>query len=93
VSIWSLYATRILDGQTSVELRRKFRFPAVRQVVRLTGIAGEWSTSENHCQFRAANGAVLNYWKSTGTITFQGPEFAAAELKAMVLQRAFVVKQ
>jgi hypothetical protein len=68
-------------------------FKAVRQVVRRTGIAGEWSVTQNHCQFRAANGAVLNYWKSTGTITFQGPEFPAAELQAMVLQRAFVIKQ
>jgi hypothetical protein len=38
-------------------------FKAVRQVVRRTGIAGEWSVTQNHCQFRAANGAVLNYWK------------------------------
>jgi len=68
-------------------------FKAVRQVVRRTGIAGEWSVTQNHCQFRAANGAVLNYWKSTGTINFQGPESAAAELKTTILQRALVIRR
>jgi hypothetical protein len=67
-------------------------FNALRQVVSLTGIAGEWTKTENHCQFRAGSGAVLNYWKTTGTITFQGSERAAAELKAMLLRRAIVVE-
>ena len=50
----------------------------------------EWTKGKNgHRQFRPANGAVLNYWKSTETITFQGRELPAAELKAMVLQRAY----
>jgi hypothetical protein len=67
-------------------------FNALRQVVSLTGIAGRWTKTENHCQFRAGSGAVLNYWKTTGTITFQGSERAAAELKAMLLRRAIVVE-
>jgi hypothetical protein len=67
-------------------------FNALRQVVSLTGIAGRWTKTENHCQFRAGSGAVLNYWKTTGTITFQGSERAAAELKAMLLRRAVVVE-
>ena len=64
---------------------------AVRKVLTLTGVPGEWIERENHCQFVADNGAVLNYWKSTGTINFQGPEFAAAELKAKLLKRAIVI--
>jgi hypothetical protein len=68
-------------------------FNSLRQVVALTGIAGEWTQRKNHRQFRAANGAVLNYWLTTGTIFFQGPEFAAAELKAVVLQRAIVINR
>jgi hypothetical protein len=67
-------------------------FNALRQVVALTGIAGEWTNEKNHRQFRAGSGAVLNYWKTTGTITFQGSERAAAELKAMLLRRAIVVE-
>jgi hypothetical protein len=68
-------------------------FKALRRVVRLTGIPGEWTKGKNgHRQFRAGSGAVLNYWKTTRTITFQGRELPAAELKAMVLQRAIVIR-
>jgi hypothetical protein len=68
-------------------------FKVLRYVVARTDISGEWTKGDNHRQFRAASGAVLNYWKSKGTITFQGPELAAAKLKAMLLKRAVVVKQ
>jgi hypothetical protein len=68
-------------------------FKALRRLVTLTGIPGEWTKGKNgHRQFRAAGGAVLNYWKTTGTITFQGRDLPAAELKAMVLQRAIVIR-
>jgi hypothetical protein len=63
-------------------------FDALREVMKFTGIAGRWAETKNHCQFRAVSRAVLNYWKTTGTITFQGPEIAAAELKAVFLKRA-----
>jgi hypothetical protein len=52
----------------------------------LTRIEGQWTERTNHCQFHAVSGAVLNYWKSTGTITFQGPELPAEELRAIFLQ-------
>jgi hypothetical protein len=67
-------------------------FKALRYAVKRTGIPGEWTKDRIQYQFRARNGAVLNYWKSTGTINFQGAELAAAELKAMVLRRAIVIK-
>jgi hypothetical protein len=68
-------------------------FKALRRVVTLTGIPGEWKKGENgHRQFRATSGGVLNYWKTTGTITFQGRDLPAAELKAMVLKRAIVIR-
>jgi len=67
-------------------------FKAVRKILALTGVPGEWSKREDHCQFRADNGAVLNYWKKKGTIFFQGPELPAAELKAMFLRRAVIVR-
>jgi hypothetical protein len=55
-------------------------------MVMLTGIAGEWRQGENLHQYRADSGAVLNWWKSTGTVTFQGPEAAAANLKTAFLK-------
>jgi hypothetical protein len=61
-------------------------FQAVRELIATAGIAGQWTERKNHCQFYAASGAVLSYWKSTGTITFQGPKLAAAELRAIFLQ-------
>jgi hypothetical protein len=67
-------------------------FKALRKIVSLIGLEGKWIETKDVCQYRATGGAVLNYWESTGTITFQGPEFAAAELKAMVLRRAIVIK-
>jgi hypothetical protein len=67
-------------------------FDALRKIVELIGVSGRWAETQNHCQFRAPSGAVLNYWKTTGTINFQGSERAAAELKAMVLQRAIVIE-
>ena len=62
-------------------------FNSVRKLIARTGTVGQWNEGENHCQFRAVSKAVLNYWKTTGTITFQGPELAAAELKAVFLKR------
>jgi hypothetical protein len=68
-------------------------FKALRRLVMLTGIPGEWTKGKNgHRQFRTANGAVLNYWKTTGTVTFQGRDLPAAELKAMILKRAIVIR-
>jgi hypothetical protein len=45
-------------------------FDALRKIVELTGVPGRWVETENHCQFRARSGAVLNYWKTTWTINF-----------------------
>jgi hypothetical protein len=67
-------------------------YEALRQAVASTGILGEWTVGKNHCQFHAVSRAVLNYWKTTGTVTFQGPELAAAKLKAIVLKRAVLIK-
>jgi len=68
-------------------------FKILRYVVAHTGIAGEWIKGNNgHRQFRTVNGAVLNYWKTTGTINFQGSQRAAAELRAMLLRRAIVIE-
>ena len=65
-------------------------FETLQSVVMLTGIAGEWRCGENHFQYRANTGAVFNWWKSTGTVTFQGPEAAAMALRAAFLKVASV---
>jgi hypothetical protein len=70
-------------------LARKITCPdldTVRDLVWGTGIDGEWTEMENHCQFRADSGAILNFWRSTGTINFQGPGLAAEEFKTIFLK-------
>jgi hypothetical protein len=57
------------------------KFPALDSIMMRTGIKGKWRRGENYNQYRANSGAVLNWWESTGTITFQGPEAAAEKLK------------
>lgn len=40
-----------------------------------------WSGVRNHFQCRFPNGAVLNWWRSTGTLQVQGPDEPAAVLE------------
>jgi hypothetical protein len=65
---------------------RKFRgsLEELEELVATTGIYGEWIERQQLKQYRADSGAVLNYWESTGTVNFQGPEQAAQELEAAV---------
>ena len=67
-------------------------FEALRKTIALTGISGRWIERNNHCEFRTGDGAVLNYWKSKGTINFQGSELAAEELRIALFKRAVVVQ-
>src|ERR1700738_4172719 len=67
-------------------------FEALRKLIALTGISGRWIERNNHCEFRTGDGAVLNYWKSKGTINFQGSELAAEELRIALFKRAVVVQ-
>jgi hypothetical protein len=64
-------------------MKMKFHgnYKSLQQLMALTGIPGEWREGENHHQYRATTGAVLNWWKSTGTITFQGLESTTNKLK------------
>jgi hypothetical protein len=74
----------------------KRRFPGdfdnLQQVVSVIGIRGVWRKRANHHQYRATTGAVLNWWKSTGTITFGGPESAAKDLEAAFLSVPAVIE-
>jgi hypothetical protein len=61
------------------------KFKNLKQHTALTGVTGEWRRRQNYYQYRAMTGAVLNWWQSTGTITFQGPASAAADFKEAFL--------
>ncbi len=75
----------------------KRRFPGdfdnLQQVVSVIGIRGEWHKRENHHQYRATTGAVLNWWRSTGTILVQGPDLAAKDLEVAFLNATAVIEE
>ena len=65
----------------------KFRgdYLKLKKCVSRTGATGQWRELKNgHKQFRTNTGAILNWWESTGTIQFQGPD------PAMKFERAFI---
>jgi hypothetical protein len=65
----------------SYVMKNKFvgTFEELQSLITRMGISGEWSCPAlNQYQFRANTGAVLNWYKSTGTVSFQGPEVEAA---------------
>lgn len=54
---------------------RKFTgsFEQLASIVTLTGARGHWQERLNgHYQFHSADGAVLNWWATTGTLSLQG---------------------
>jgi hypothetical protein len=65
-------------------MKRKFRgtFEELQELVATTGIDGEWLDQTQVTQYRAKSRAILNFWKSTGTVNFQGRPVAAEELEA-----------
>jgi hypothetical protein len=45
----------------------------LKKCVALTNFSGWWRNLENHQkQYRTDDGAILNWWETTGTIMFQG---------------------
>jgi len=65
----------------------KFRgtYQELQNRISLTGIAGEWEDRGNLKQYRAHDGAILNFWESTGTVYFDrdpGKQFEQACLRA-----------
>ena len=60
----------------------------LKKCVSRTGLPGTWRNLKyGQKQFRTNKGGVLNWWETTGTITFQGLKTAAKE----ELERAFIV--
>ena len=64
-------------------MSKKFQgsYADLRACLARTGVGGKWHDLVNQKQFRADNGAILNWWESTGSISFQGPPLAAQHLE------------
>jgi hypothetical protein len=60
-------------------------YEGLQKLLAFTGIGGVWRDLENHKQYVANTGAILNWWRSTKTVYFQGgPPAAKEELEAAV---------
>ena len=57
------------------------KFEELQLILDKTGL--EWSDEGNKKIGRRGK-AILNYWETTGTLNFQGPEHFASELKSHV---------
>ncbi len=68
-------------------MAKKFRgtIEQLKTVVEMTGASGEWlDKGRGYWQFRGSDTAILNWWASSGTITFQGPREAKQEFEVIV---------
>jgi len=60
----------------------KFRgnYHRLKKAVTRTGLGGTWRELKyGQRQYRADDGGILNWWETTGTISFQGEKTAAKE--------------
>ncbi len=68
-------------------MARKFKgtIEQLKTVVEMTGSSGEWlDKGRGYWQFRCNDSAILNWWASSGTITFQGPVVERQEFELIV---------
>lgn len=57
----------------------------LRKVVSMTHLRGKWNRMPaGFWRYKCATGAILNWWKSTGTYNIQGPPTEAARLRRAV---------
>ena len=68
------------SGRLNVE---KFRGDFAELEVRVSalGYVGEWSEDDGKRVFRSEDGAILNWWPSTGTLQVQGPKVTSTKLR------------
>ena len=76
-------------------LRRQRRFSGsleqLQEIVRLSEVVGDWQfMPAGYWRFLCHDGAILNWWPSTGTIDFQG---LLAERQAFELALTEVVRR
>ncbi len=61
----------------------------LRKCVSRTGVAGHWREIKGHqIQYLTDDGALLNWWESTGTVTFQGRKQAIRKLRGPFVRAA-----
>ncbi len=62
---------------------KKFRgeVSEIKAIVDKLGHKGRWSEDNGKRVFRSEDGAIFNWWPSTGTILIQGPKAARAKLQ------------
>jgi predicted nucleotide-binding protein len=61
-------------------------YDALKEKVAQVGVSGEWRELANgQRQFKARNGAILNWWETKGTLGFQGDDKARKSLEAQLL--------
>lgn len=70
-------------------LGRQRRFPGsleqLQWIVRLSAVAGDWQfMPAGYWRFVSHDGAILNWWPTTGTFNFQGPPAAKAALELAI---------
>jgi hypothetical protein len=78
-------------------MRFRGSYEKVQKCVARTGFTGAWRELPNgHKQYRAWDGAVLNWWESSGTLNFQGKDhegefenafLTAAEAKGRLVRK------
>jgi hypothetical protein len=57
-------------------------FEQLRRIVERTGISGDWEyMPADYLRYLCHDSAILNWWESTGTVSFQGPEIPRERLK------------
>lgn len=59
-------------------------YDELKRIVASLNLPGEWSEAKDCVQFRTKDGAVLNWFPTTGTINFQGPDPAKSRVAAKV---------
>ena len=61
-------------------------FSELKAIVDGLNCSGEWAEDDNKKAFRSEDGAVMNWWSSTGTLQFQGPQEAKEKLEGSIAQ-------
>lgn len=75
----------LISAMKESTMSKKFHgsYAELRRQVSQTGATGEWLEMPNQMQFRACNGAILNWWELTRTISFQGSPLPAKQLEVL----------
>lgn len=73
------------EWETRMAMKFKGGIEQLKAVVEMTGSSGEWlDKGRGYWQFRGNDNAILNWWQSSGTITFQGPVVERQEFEVII---------